>query len=138
MTGSLMHSTAVINTGMCSGRHPAITALAAIFSTVATPKPGSKVVTTSWGFLVVPAIMRSTRSGVGGTNGKPSLHRHSKNCRFMTSMVSSRSFPSKLSIGSVMVVNPASTAGPLSGGSVKPWITWSMPALTMDSTPPGL
>src|SRR5262249_58002451 len=36
-TGSTIASTAAITSNRCSGRHPAITALTAIFSTVATP-----------------------------------------------------------------------------------------------------
>ena len=38
--GSLMASTAAIRTGKYSGRHPAITALTASFSTVAAPQVG--------------------------------------------------------------------------------------------------
>ena len=65
-------STAAMMTGKYSGLHPAITALIAIFSTVASPMFGGTVAMTSWGLRCVPPSMRITRSGVGGTRGNPS------------------------------------------------------------------
>ncbi len=65
-------STAAITTGRYSGLHPAITALIAIFSTVAMPMFGGTVAITSCGSRCVPSSMRITRSGVGGTKGNPS------------------------------------------------------------------
>src|SRR2546423_11034515 len=47
--GSARQRTAAIKSGRCSGPQPALTALIASFSTVATPKPGSSVAITSAG-----------------------------------------------------------------------------------------
>ena len=66
-------SRAAITTGRYSGRHPAITALMATFSTVAGAMLGGTMATMSCGSRVVPASIRITRSGVGGTRGRPSL-----------------------------------------------------------------
>src|ERR1700735_4704134 len=44
--GSSMHSIIAMITGMVSGLHPAMTALAAILRTVPIPKPGAKSATT--------------------------------------------------------------------------------------------
>ena len=66
-------SSAVIIQGKYSGSAPAITALIAIFSTVSSTKFGGAMATTSCGLRVVPVSMRSTRSGVGGMTGKPSV-----------------------------------------------------------------
>ena len=51
---------------------PAITALIAIFSTVAGASAGGTRPITSCGSRAVPSSMRSTRSSVGGTSGNPS------------------------------------------------------------------
>ena len=67
-------SSAAITHGMYSGRHPAITALIAIFSTVSSTKSGGAIATTSCGWRVVPVSIRNTRSRVGGITGKPSVH----------------------------------------------------------------
>src|SRR5262249_19730061 len=83
--GAAPASTAAIPTGRCSGRQPAMTALMAIFSTVARPKPGSSTATTSAGARRVPASMRATRSGVGGTSGKPSLQPRSRKMPWVAS-----------------------------------------------------
>jgi hypothetical protein len=64
---------AVRTTGRCSGRHPAITALIAIFSTVAGTRSGGITATTSSGARRVPSSMRRTRAAVGGTTGSPSV-----------------------------------------------------------------
>ena len=71
-------SIAAITHGKYSGRQPAITALIAIFSTVSSTKSGGAIATTSWGAREVPASMRITRSGVGGTTGKPSVKPRAK------------------------------------------------------------
>jgi hypothetical protein len=52
---------------------PAITALTAIFSTVASPATGGTWPRDSSGRRSVPASIRSTRSRVGGTTGRPSV-----------------------------------------------------------------
>ena len=69
MLNSSVHaaSTAASTTGMYSGLQPAITALIATFSTVHSTRSGGTIATTSSGSRVVPASIRSTRSGVGGT-----------------------------------------------------------------------
>src|SRR4029453_3794756 len=71
-------STAVITTGRYSGLHPASTALMATFSTVHSTRSGGTTATTSSGARVVPVSMRATRSGVGGTTGRPSPQPRSK------------------------------------------------------------
>ena len=71
-------SIAAITHGKYSGRQPAITALIAIFSTVSSTKSGGATATTSCGAREVPASMRITRSGVGGTTGKPSVKPRAK------------------------------------------------------------
>ena len=71
--------------GNCAGWQPAITALMAIFSTVASPKPGSITMTTSCGARLVPLSMASTAAGVGGTTGIPSLQSRSSMKRFTAS-----------------------------------------------------
>ena len=70
--GSATASTAAMRTGRYSGLHPAITALMAIFSTVAIPRRGSTSAITSSGARPDAVTMASTRSGVGGTTGSPS------------------------------------------------------------------
>ncbi|OGA38922.1 MAG: hypothetical protein A3G24_12300 [Betaproteobacteria bacterium RIFCSPLOWO2_12_FULL_62_13] len=63
----------MITTGRCSGPQPAITALIAIFSTVASPNFGAIPPITAEGSRSVACRARRTRSGVGGTIGKPSV-----------------------------------------------------------------
>ena len=64
---------ATTTTGMYSGLQPAMTALMAIFSMVAGALLGGMLATLSWGSRLTPAIMRFTRSGVGGMIGRPSI-----------------------------------------------------------------
>jgi len=59
---------------MYSGLQPAMTALAAMTSTVAVPQRGGIRPINLSGRCLVPAHMAATRSGVGGTTGKPSVH----------------------------------------------------------------
>ena len=92
-SGSASASTAAMRTGRCSGRHPAITAFTASFSTLAIPKPGSMMDTTSWGSRLVPPSIRSTASGVGGTTGKPSPQPLSRNRLLTASTVDRKSSP---------------------------------------------
>src|SRR5262249_11360127 len=66
-------STTASSTGKYSGRHPAITAFTASFSTVARPKLGGTSATSVWRERDVVCSMRSTRSRVGGTTGSPSV-----------------------------------------------------------------
>ena len=75
MLNSSVHtaSTALKTTGRYSGRHPAMTALIATFSTVAGARLGGTVATTSSGSRDVPWSMASTRVSVGGTTGSPSV-----------------------------------------------------------------
>ena len=67
-------SIAAITHGRYSGRHPAITAFTAIFSTVSSTRSGGATATTSSGARVVPSNICNTRSRVGGTTGSPSVH----------------------------------------------------------------
>ena len=66
-------STPAITTGRYSGRQPAITALTAIFSTVARPKLGGTRATSSSAARPAAATAAATRSRVGGTTGSPSV-----------------------------------------------------------------
>src|SRR5262245_29242081 len=66
-------STPAMTTGMYSGRHPAITALTAIFSTVARPKLGGTRATSASAARPDAATAAETRPRVGGTTGKPSV-----------------------------------------------------------------
>ena len=94
MAGSRMHSVMASTTGMTSGLQPAITALAAIFSTVPMPKPGSKMPTTSSAGLPDAATNAATFSGVGAASGRPSLHPASIKAAFIASHAPSKSPPS--------------------------------------------
>src|SRR5580765_5940561 len=60
---------------MYCGRHPAITALTAMFSTVASAQRGGTTAMTSPARRPEPAIIARTRSAVGNTNGRPSVSR---------------------------------------------------------------
>ena len=80
-------STAASTTGRYSGRQPAITALTATFSTVHGTRSGGTTATGSSGSRSVPSSMRSTRAGVGGTTGRPSVQPRS----YMASISSSSS-----------------------------------------------
>src|SRR5439155_16697073 len=69
-----MASIAATTTGIYSGRQPAITALIATFSAV-TETARSAMWATSWaGSRPAARSMASTRSGVAGTTGRPSVH----------------------------------------------------------------
>ena len=80
-----MQSSAASSTGNCSGAQPAITALTATFSTVASPNPGSITITTSWGARRVPCSIAATAAGVGGITGIPSLQSRSSKKRLTAS-----------------------------------------------------
>ena len=67
-------STAASTTGRYSGRQPASTAFTATFSTVHSTRSGGITATISSGARVVPVSMRATRSIVGATTGRPSVH----------------------------------------------------------------
>ena len=72
--GAIVARTAAVTTGRCSGKQPAMTMAIAIRSTVASPfRCGITPMTSpeSPGWL---RNMRSTRSGVGGMIGSPSVH----------------------------------------------------------------
>ncbi len=78
-------STAARITGMNSGRQPAMTALIATFSTVQSARSGGTTATTSFGCRLVPESILSTRSGVGGTTGRPSVQPRSKHASISSS-----------------------------------------------------
>ena len=67
-------STAASSTGKYSGRQPAMTALMASFSIVASPWRGGRMATTSRGSRVVCRRNSATRPSVGGMIGRPSVH----------------------------------------------------------------
>src|SRR5258705_3068612 len=75
---SHMASTPAMITGRYSGRQPAMTALTAIFSTVARPKFGGTSAICSPPSRPEPATMAATPPPVGGTTGKPSVTPRSK------------------------------------------------------------
>ena len=76
-TGSSMASVAARTTGKYSGRQPAITALAAAFSTVMTRRRSGSSPITSSGERPEKPINSATRAVVGGITGKPSLQPNS-------------------------------------------------------------
>ena len=78
-SGWLTASTAATSKGMCLGSHPAMTALTAIFPTVATPSSGGSVAMGKSSGRSYPASMALTRSGVGGTSGSPSPQPRARN-----------------------------------------------------------
>src|SRR6266545_6088955 len=75
---SHMASTPAITTGRYSGRQPAMTALMAIFSTVARPKFGGTSAISSPRSRPAAAIRTSARCRDGGTTGRPSVTPRSK------------------------------------------------------------
>ena len=91
----MMPSTAAVTAGRYSGRQPAITLLTAIFSIVAGAHLGGTCPMISWGSRWVPVSMRSTRSRVGGTMGRPSLSLRSQNQSLTASSESSTSMISE-------------------------------------------
>jgi hypothetical protein len=93
MDGSRMQSIVAMMIGMASGRHPAITAFAAILRTVPTPNPGAKRPTTSLPSRPDASIIASTFACVGGTRGSPSLQALRTKTRCISSKASSRSSP---------------------------------------------
>ena len=74
MTSSRTHSAIARITGIVFGCAPAITAFAAIFSTVPIPIPGANTPITSSAARPDAATIASTFARVGGTSGRPSLH----------------------------------------------------------------
>ena len=86
-------SSAATTTGKYSGLQPAITALIAAFSSV-TPRPraGRKPISSSGSVAPTSSSIASTRAGVGGTIGRPSVQPRPKNSSW-TSCSSSVSDP---------------------------------------------
>src|SRR5689334_3348513 len=78
-------------TGRYSGKQPAMTALIAIFSIEHGAHLGGITPITSCGSRLAAASMRSTRSGVGGTIGRPSLSFSLRNQSLTASQLSSTS-----------------------------------------------
>ena len=68
-----MASSAATRTGIASGAQPAITALTATFSTVASAQSGGILPTTWSGSAAMPPSIARTRASVGGTIGSPSV-----------------------------------------------------------------
>ena len=131
ISGWARQSIAASSTGNCSGRHPAITALMAIFSTVATPNPGSMIIITSCGARLVPASIRSTSSGVGGTTGIPSLQSRSARNRFTAFTPSADGSISTVKT-SVVPLEGVPVTGPRDVGKVvSPWMIASICSSTI-------
>ena len=84
---SIIASRAVMMTGICSGRQPAMTALTAMRSTVARPPKGGSSAINSSPPRPVWATNLRTNSSDGGTTGKPSVHPVS-NINSMASVIS--------------------------------------------------
>ena len=127
MEGSRMHSIMAMITGMVSGLHPAITALAAILRTVPIPKPGAKSPTTWSPLRPEASTMASTLLFVGAMSGNPSLQPLRMNSACIASNASNRSPPSNTNSGAEVsvirsnwgrssrcarsIVRPSTTAG---------------------------
>ena len=88
------HFTPAIIIGMCSGFAPARAEFIAIFSTVATPKPGGISHTISSDFRPVPEIKSATASSVAGYKGRASDHSLLLNSAFIFKTASYLSSPS--------------------------------------------
>src|SRR5207244_9149034 len=71
--GSQIASTPAITAGTYSGRHPASTALIAIFSTVARPSRGATRPISSSPARPLASTAARTRAAVGGMTGRPSV-----------------------------------------------------------------
>ena len=91
--GSSIAESPASTIGKYTGRHPAMTALMAAFSAVtAIPRWGTVPMTSSGSVTPPASIMSSTRSGVGGTIGRPSVQPSSKKRSWTsTSSISIRS-----------------------------------------------
>ena len=76
-TGSSIASVAAKTTGMYSGRHPAITALAATLPTVISRRRSGNSPMTSLEERPDLSMNSSTRLWVGGTTGRPSVQPNS-------------------------------------------------------------
>ena len=74
----------------------------AIFSTVASPKPGGISQTSSSRSSPVPATRSATASGVGGWRTRESPQSRMSHCSFILRMASHLSSPSKRSTGVVV------------------------------------
>src|SRR5262245_60013315 len=91
---------------MYCGKQPAMTALVAIFSTVAGAQRGGTTPITSCGFRLTAAIIWPPRSSVGGMIGKPSVQPFSSKkvlTAQRTSATSTRSDCSALELIAVLV-----------------------------------
>ncbi len=100
MVSSRTHSAMARMTGIALGLAPAITALAASFSTVPMPMPGANTPITSPAARPDAATIASTFARVGGTRGRPSLQPFSMKRSCSASKHPSRSSPSKVSSSS--------------------------------------
>ena len=99
---------------MYCGRQPAITALMAMFSTVASAHRGGTTAMTSDARRPEPATIARTRSAVGRTNGSPSVSRRAWN----VSMASSSSAKVKRSGSSTRGSTCRSVSRDVAGQSV--------------------
>ncbi|MEU3557116.1 hypothetical protein [Streptomyces fragilis] len=79
-SGCRIATTATSSTGTYAGRQPAITALAASPRRVSSAPRGATGPSKASGCRVAAARKRSTRSGVGTTTGRPSVHPRPCSC----------------------------------------------------------
>ena len=90
--GSSIASAAAKTTGMYSGRHPAITAFAATFSTLISRRRSGSSPTISSADLPPQSMNCATLRSVGGTTGRPSVQPRRYICS-IASIGSSHSIP---------------------------------------------
>src|SRR5947208_825562 len=111
---SHMASTPAMTTGRYSGRQPAMTALTAIFSTVARPKLGGTSAICSPASRPEPETIAVTRSRVGGMTGRPSVTSRSKSISKGSrsgSVTSNRSGLAEAEVGVVTLSNGLGIVG---------------------------
>ena len=133
MVSSSTHSAIARITGIAFGAAPAITALAAIFSTVPMPIPGANTPTTSAAARPDAATIASTFARVGGTSGSPSLQPLLTKRAFIASKQSRRLAPSNVMVSSAQSVRCSNTGRARSavGVVVRPSITCPVASSTI-------
>jgi Na+/H+ antiporter NhaD/arsenite permease-like protein len=101
--GSHIAFTTARTTGMYSGRQPAITAAMATFSAVMRRRRTGSTPTSSSGCSPTAARNTRTRSSVGGTTGRPSVHPFCWNSSFAAN-ASSTSWTALANVPSLVIV----------------------------------
>src|SRR5581483_6004616 len=112
-----MASSAATRTGIMTGVAPAITALTATFSTVASAQSGGILPTTWSGGSAIPPSIARTRGSVGGTIGRPSVQPRSRKWASTASSESGSSSTSDARANGVTAAAPSRPcrAGPRRG-----------------------